>query len=67
MQEHAHSPLVFVVDDDTTIIRTLNMLLKRAGFRTANAGDVAGALCAIRQQQPDLILLDIPAAGWNRL
>jgi sigma-B regulation protein RsbU (phosphoserine phosphatase) len=53
------SPLVFVVDDDPSIVRTIDGFLKRAGFRTASAGDVAAALKGIREQHPDLILLDI--------
>jgi len=52
-------PLVFVVDDDLSIVRTIEGFLKRAGFRTASAGDVASALQGIRMQRPDLILLDI--------
>jgi sigma-B regulation protein RsbU (phosphoserine phosphatase) len=53
------SPLVFVVDDDSSIVQTIDGFLKRAGFRTASAEDVAGALKGIREQRPDLILLDV--------
>jgi sigma-B regulation protein RsbU (phosphoserine phosphatase) len=59
MQVREISPLVFVVDDDPSIIRTIEGFLRRAGFRTAGAGDVAGALLGIREQRPDLILLDV--------
>lgn len=59
MQGHDPSPLIFVVDDDTSIVRTLEGLLGRAGFRTAAAGSVAGALRGISEQHPDLILLDV--------
>ena len=59
MQGHDPSPLIFVVDDDQGIVRTLEGLLGRAGFRTAHAGDVAGALHGIYEQHPDLILLDV--------
>jgi sigma-B regulation protein RsbU (phosphoserine phosphatase) len=59
MQGRDISPLVFVVDDDTTIIRTIDGFMRRAGFRTESAGDVAGALKAIRARHPDLILLDV--------
>jgi sigma-B regulation protein RsbU (phosphoserine phosphatase) len=59
MQGRDISPLVFVVDDDSSIVRTIEGFLKRAGFRTASAGDVAGALDDIRKQLPDLILLDV--------
>jgi sigma-B regulation protein RsbU (phosphoserine phosphatase) len=53
------SPLVYVVDDDSNIIRTIDGFLRRAGFRTASAGTVAGALQGISEQRPDLILLDV--------
>jgi len=56
---HDSAPLIFVVDDDGSIVRTLEGLLRRAGFRSAHAGDVAGALRGISEQHPDLILLDV--------
>lgn len=59
MQGQDSCPLVFVVDDDSTTVRTIEGFLKRAGFRTASARDVAGALRGIREQRPDLILLDV--------
>ena len=59
MQRQDLCPLVFVVDDDSSIIRTIDGFLKRAGFRTASAGDKAGALLGIREMHPDLILLDV--------
>jgi DNA-binding response OmpR family regulator len=59
MQGREHSPLIFVVDDDTTIVRTIDGFLRRAGFRTESASDVRGALKEIRARRPDLILLDV--------
>lgn len=59
MQGQNSSPLVLVVDDDSSIVRTIEGFLKRAGFRTTSAADVAGALQAIREHHPDLILLDV--------
>ncbi len=59
VEERELSPLVFVVDDDFSIVRTIEGLLKRAGFRTASAGDVSGAVQGIRTLRPDLILLDV--------
>jgi sigma-B regulation protein RsbU (phosphoserine phosphatase) len=59
MQGQNLSPLVFVVDDDSSIIRTIDGFLRRAGFRTVSAGTVAGALQGISEQHPDLILLDV--------
>jgi sigma-B regulation protein RsbU (phosphoserine phosphatase) len=59
MQGRRRSPLVLVVDDDSSTVRTIEGFLKRAGFRTASAEDTGGALQGIRAQRPDLILLDV--------
>ncbi|MEW6439874.1 MAG: SpoIIE family protein phosphatase [bacterium] len=52
-------PLVLVVDDEAITARTIEAILQSAGFRTACAPDMAGALERIRIEPPDLILLDI--------
>ena len=52
-------PLILVVDDDTTTNRMIQGILARAGFRTACAFDVAGALAAIQEHRPELVLLDV--------
>lgn len=59
MQRQSDCPIVFIVDDDASIVRTIEEFLKRAGFRTASAGDVASAMQGIHEQHPDLILLDV--------
>jgi len=59
MQRQKTSPLVYVVDDDSSIVCTINGFLRRAGFRTDSAASVAAALRGIREQRPDLILLDV--------
>jgi sigma-B regulation protein RsbU (phosphoserine phosphatase) len=58
-QSGSHPPLVFVVDDDPTTVCTIEGILKRAGFQTASAATVTGALRCITWQSPDLILLDV--------
>lgn len=52
-------PLVLIVDDDSSIVHTLDVFLKRAGLRTASARNLAGALQGIRDQRPDLLLVDV--------
>lgn len=59
MQARMNSPLVLIVDDDPSVTRTTGEFLRRAGFRTAVAGSRAEALHEIRQQYPDLILMDV--------
>jgi sigma-B regulation protein RsbU (phosphoserine phosphatase) len=59
------APLVLIVDDDPTTSRTLQGILAGAGFRTATAGDVAGAWAGIRGHCPDLMLLDVNLPDGN--
>ncbi len=59
------SPLVFVADDDPTIVRMIAGILKHNGFRTASAGDVDSALRGICAERPDLVLLDVNLADGS--
>lgn len=59
MYDKDTSPLVVVVDDDRSVIRSVTGSLERAGFRTAAAGSYSTALRLIRSQRPDLILMDV--------
>lgn len=59
MMSHRGSPLILIVDDETTTNRLIHTILTRAGFQTVCAFDVAGALTQIRERHPDLILLDV--------
>ena len=53
------SPLILVVDDDTTTSRMITGILNQAGFQTACAYDVAGVWTQIHESPPDLVLLDV--------
>lgn len=65
MPRSNNAPLVFIVDDDPSIVCTIDGFLKKAGLRTAVAGDVAGALQGIREKRPDLVLLDVNLPGGS--
>ncbi len=54
---------VLVVDDDALNRRLLTATLAREGLRTTSATDGAEALTAIREDPPDVILLDIEMPG----
>jgi two-component system alkaline phosphatase synthesis response regulator PhoP len=49
---------VLVVDDEASIVLSLEFLMKQAGFRVRVANDGEAALAAIAEEPPDLILLD---------
>ena len=49
---------VLVVDDEASIVLSLEFLMKQAGFRVRVANDGEAALAAVAAEPPDLILLD---------
>ena len=53
------SQLVLVVDDEEAVCDIIVDALHLAGYRTLRAGDGATALTIIREQQPDLVILDV--------
>ena len=54
---------VLVVDDDALNRRLLTATLAREGIRTTAANDGAEALAAIKEDLPDVVLLDIEMPG----
>jgi DNA-binding NarL/FixJ family response regulator len=55
---------VLIVDDHAPFRSAVRILLERGGFRVVGeAGDGDGALDAVQQLQPDVVLLDIQLPG----
>ncbi|TNF19960.1 MAG: phosphate regulon transcriptional regulatory protein PhoB [Rhodobacteraceae bacterium] len=54
----ADQPLVLVVEDEPAQREILSYNLEAEGFRVARAGDGEQALLLVREEAPDLILLD---------
>lgn len=50
---------ILVVDDDRDVRDMLARFLKRRGYIVEHAGDGEAALKAVRERDPDLMLLDI--------
>ena len=50
---------VLVVDDEANILELCSLYLERDGFSVITAADGESALTAAREQQPDLIVLDL--------
>ena len=50
---------ILVVDDDAVVVKSLTMKLSSKGYTVANAMDASGAVAAVRQEKPDLIILDV--------
>ena len=59
---------ILVVDDDSNICELLRLYLEKEGFRVVLAGDGETAVRLFREQNPDLMLLDIMLPlldGWQ--
>ena len=50
---------VLIVEDEESILLSLEFLLRKEGYDVASARDGAAALRALEQQPPDLVLLDV--------
>ena len=50
---------ILVVDDDAKIVRLVRTYLERDGFAVVTAADGPGALAAIEEHQPALVVLDL--------
>ena len=55
----AERPLILIVDDEPQIQRFLGHSLAASGYDTCTAADGAGALKAIAERAPDLVILDL--------
>lgn len=56
---------VLIVDDEPNIVLSLEYLMKREGFEVAVAGDGEGALRAMAERKPDLVILDVMMPRLN--
>ena len=58
---------VLVVEDDAEIAALVSLHLNDAGYRTSRCADGNGALELLRQQPPDLVILDLMLPGLGGL
>jgi DNA-binding NtrC family response regulator len=59
----SRTPKVLIVDDETSILDTLRILLKRDGYEVHTAVGGQQGLDALREVQPDFVLTDIRMPG----
>jgi chemosensory pili system protein ChpA (sensor histidine kinase/response regulator) len=52
-------PKVLVVDDDPDFVKVTTKVLEKAGYEVVSAANGAKALKSMRQEMPDVVLLDI--------
>ena len=58
-------PTVLVVDDLPQNVRLLDAVLSPRGFRVVGVGSGEGALSMMREEPPDIVLLDILMPGMD--
>lgn len=61
----ADSPHILVVDDEPHLRNVLQRILGKEGYRVTTAPDGETALGLIREQEPDLVLLDLMMPGLD--
>jgi DNA-binding response OmpR family regulator len=59
MEDLTYGRKILIVDDDAVVLKALTLKLQSAGYAVATATDGADALRGLREEKPDLILLDI--------
>ena len=50
---------ILIVDDDPDTLRLLSKRLRESGYQTCAAGDGVACMSAVRNEEPDLIVLDL--------
>ncbi|MFC1522050.1 PleD family two-component system response regulator [Elusimicrobiota bacterium] len=61
---------VLVVDDDTEMLRLIQVILQNSGYKVLLANDPLSGLDIASKQNPDLIILDVAMPiikGWDVL
>jgi DNA-binding response OmpR family regulator len=56
---------ILIVEDEISLVETLAYNLKRQGYTVATAMDGRSALTLARQEQPDLVVLDVMLPGLD--
>ena len=64
-RSHMADETVLVIDDSATILKVVQLVLTKAGFRVETAADGEAGLNAARSCGPDLILLDFVMPRMN--
>jgi len=58
---------IYVVDDDTSVRDALSVVLTLEGFHVSSFAEGTSFLAAVRQHQPDCIILDVHMPGRSGL
>jgi DNA-binding response OmpR family regulator len=65
--ETARTPRILVVDDEPPLVELVRSYLSREGFEILTAGDGPSAVQLVRDEAPDVVLLDVMLPGFDGL
>ena len=60
-------PHILLVEDNALVIGALRLLLEETGHRVSDASTIAGAASVLRDDPPDVVLLDLTLGGEDGL
>lgn len=63
MNDRRSAARILIVDDDAALSEMLQIVLKQEGYETVRCATGTGALEAMRETDPDLVLLDLMLPG----
>ena len=66
-RKSAMDELILIVEDEPKIVKLARDYLENAGFKVISTGDGRTALAMARQENPDLVLLDLNLPGMDGL
>lgn len=67
MKEHERMPKILVIEDEMTLANNLSEKLKGEGYSVMMSMDGEDGLAKVRQEHPDLVVLDIMLPGLDGL
>ena len=59
MNKHMNSKRILVIDDDPDLRLALRLPLESAGYKVSEAENVSSGIAAVKDVDPDLIILDV--------
>jgi DNA-binding response OmpR family regulator len=65
--ETARTPRILVVDDEPPLVELVRSYLSREGFEILTAGDGPAAVQLVRDEAPDVVVLDVMLPGFDGL
>jgi two-component system, OmpR family, alkaline phosphatase synthesis response regulator PhoP len=60
-----HREKILIVDDDPFIARILSLTFDKEGYQTVTVMDGTAALETIREEDPDIVFIDVMMPGKN--